>query len=222
MAAPSGFLAGTGAARAPAPDAAARAPAPDAAARAPAPDAAACTLSNDLGWALGVVFRGYVKATHEALADLPGGPRGYQVLAAAAGDEHGSQLALAQHLGVDRTVMTYLLDDLEVAGLIERRPDPADRRARRIVATTDGRSCLTHLDERLRAAEEQLLSGLDAGPDRQLFRTLLRRLALHASAGEPVRTACDAAADVARMDGTAGETTGGPVGRTPPGPDLRH
>src|SRR5580693_8298421 len=177
MAAPRGFLAGTGAARA---------PAADTAARTPAPDAADCALSNDLGWALGVVFRGYVKATHEALADLPGGPRGYQVLAAADGDEHGSQLALAQHLGVDRTVMTYLLDDLEAAGLIERRPDPDDR------------SCLTRLDERLRAAEEQLLSGLDTRQDRQVFRALLRRLALHAGAGEPSGPACEAAADVAR------------------------
>ena len=169
-----------------------------------------------------MVFRGYVKATHEALADLPGGPRGYQVLAAAAGDEHGSQLALAQHLGVDRTVMTYLLDDLEAAGLIERRPDPADRRARRIVATPDGRTCLARLDERLRAAEEQLLSGLDAGPDRQVFRTLLRRLALHASAGEPVRTACDAAADVARMSGprAAPRRHRGPDAARPR--DLRH
>ncbi len=52
-----------------------------------------------------------------------------------------------------------------------------------------------------------------------MFRTLLRRLALHASAGEPVRTACDAAADVARMGGPA---PGGTAGRTPPGPDLRH
>jgi DNA-binding MarR family transcriptional regulator len=213
MAARSGFLAGTGAARA---------PAADAAARAPAPDAAACALSNDLGWALGAVFRGYLKATHEALAGLPGGPRGYQVLAAAAGDEHGSQLALAQHLGVDRTVMTYLLDDLEATGLIERRPDPADRRARRIVATPDGRTCLTHLDERLRAAEEQLLSGLDAGPDRQVFRSLLRRLALHASAGEPARTTCDAAGDVARMSGPAGGPRDGTAGRTPPGPGRRH
>jgi DNA-binding PadR family transcriptional regulator len=113
--------------------------------------------------------------------------------------------------------MTYLLDDLEAAGLIERRPDPADRRARRIVATPDGRSCLTRLDERLRAAEEQLLSGLDTGQDRQTFRTLLRRLALHASTGEPVRTPCDAAADVAAMGGP----TGGTAGRLP-GPDLRH
>src|SRR6202044_518662 len=134
MAAPSGFLAGTGAARA------------------PAPDAADCILSDDLGWALGVVFRGYVKATHEALADLPGGPRGYQVLAAAAGDEHGSQLALAQHLGVDRTVMTYLLDDLEAAGLIERRPDPADRRARRGGSTPHGHTGLTRPVPRRRAA----------------------------------------------------------------------
>jgi DNA-binding MarR family transcriptional regulator len=169
-----------------------------------------------------VVFRGYIKATHEALADLPGGPRGYQVLAAADGDEHGSQLALAQHLGVDRTVMTYLLDDLEATGLIERRPDPADRRARRIVATPEGRTCLARLDERLRAAEEQLLSGLDDGPDRQVFRTLLRRLALHASAGEPAGAACDAAADVARMSGPARGPGGGAAGRTPPGPGLRH
>jgi len=117
---------------------------------------------------------------------------------------------------VDRTVMTYLLDDLEAAGLIERRPDPADRRARRIVATPDGRSCLTRLDERLRAGEEQLLSGLDSGPDRQVFRTLLRRLALHASAGEPAGTACDAAVDVARMSGPAGGPRDGTAGRTPP------
>ena len=91
---------------------------------------------DDLGWGLGVVFLAYVTAAHAAVADLPGGPRGYQILAAAARGVVGSQLALAQQLGVDRTVMTYLLDDLEAAGLIERRPDPTDRRARHVVATT--------------------------------------------------------------------------------------
>jgi len=180
---------------------------------APAKDPGDCALSYDLGWALGAVFRGYVKAAHEALADLPGGPRGYQVLASSAGDEHRSQQALAARLGVDRTVMTYLLDDLEAAGLIERRPDPADRRARRIVATRHGRDTLAHLDQRLRAAEEQLLSGLDTGDDRQVFRALLRRLALHASAGEPVHTPCEAAADIAQMPGPGGRP--GPGGNMP-------
>ena len=117
-------------------------------------------MADDLGWGLGTIFRAYVKAAHTAVADLPGGPRGYQVLSAAAQGSVGSQLALAQHLGVDRTVMTYLLDDLEVAGLIERRPDPADRRARQILATQKGNQLLTSLDDLLRAAEAHLLAPL--------------------------------------------------------------
>jgi DNA-binding MarR family transcriptional regulator len=147
-------------------------------------------LSNDLGWALGVVFRSYLKAANAAFADVPGGPRGYQVLAAATRGEPESQLALAQHLGVDRTVMTYLLDDLEGAGLIQRRPDPADRRARRIVATTRGRELLDDLDRRLRTAEQLVLTGLDSTEDRRIFRALLRQLATHANALDPAPGAC--------------------------------
>jgi DNA-binding MarR family transcriptional regulator len=163
-----------------------------------APDAACGgVLRNDLGWALGVVFRSYVKAATAAFADVPGGPRGYQVLAAATRGEPGSQLELAQHLGVDRTVMTYLLDDLERAGLIERHPDPADRRARRIAATAAGRGLLADLDQRLAAAEHQVLAGLDAGRDRQQFRELLRRLATHVTATDPVPGSCAAAGPAA-------------------------
>src|SRR5580693_5285322 len=126
-------------------------------------DSAGCedALADDLGWGLGMVFRAYVKAAHAAVADLPGGPRGYQVLSAAAQGTVASQLALAQHLGVDRTVMTYLLDDLEAAGLIERRPDPTDRRARRVVATQLGTELLATLNDRLRAAEAPVLAPLD-------------------------------------------------------------
>jgi DNA-binding MarR family transcriptional regulator len=153
-------------------------------------------LCDDLGWALGVVFRSYVKAAGAAFADLPGGPRGYQVLAAAARSDQDSQLALAQHLGVDRTVMTYLLDDLEGAGLIERRPDPADRRARRIMATTPGRELLDDLDRRLRAAEQQVLAGLENESDRRTFRALLRQLASRAGELDAEQGACDAAQHV--------------------------
>ncbi len=152
-------------------------------------------LVEDLGWGLGMVFRAYVKAAHAAVADLPGGPRGYQVLAAAVGGYVGSQLALAQHLGVDRTVMTYLIDDLEQAGLIQRRPDPADRRARRIVATEHGAELLVTLDHRLRAAEAQLLAPL--GDDaREAFRSQVRLLATQIDAVDPVASPCDLAQQV--------------------------
>jgi MarR family transcriptional regulator for hemolysin len=149
-------------------------------------------LAGDLGWGLGVVFRAYVSAAHAAVADLPGGPRGYQVLSAATRSEVGSQLALAQYLGIDRTVMTYLLDDLEGEGLIERRPDPSDRRARRIVATAKGIGLLVTLEERLRAAEAHLLAPLD-GDARQTFRSQVERIAARANSLDPVDSPCDLA-----------------------------
>ena len=153
-------------------------------------------LRDDLGWALGVVFRAYVKAANTAFSELPGGPRGYQVLASAARGKPGSQLELANHLGVDRTVMTYLLDDLEKAGLIERHPDPQDRRARRIVATASGRERLGHLDRRMQAAELHVLAGLESEEDRRTFRALLFQLAGHAHALDPVHSSCEVVADV--------------------------
>jgi DNA-binding MarR family transcriptional regulator len=160
-------------------------------------DARSCddALADDLGWGLGTVFRAYVKAAHQAVADLPGGPRGYQVLSAAAQGAVGSQLALAQHLGVDRTVMTYLLDDLEAAGLIERRPDPADRRARRVVATPRGTELLTELDGRLRAAEAYVLTPLDQGAS-ESFRAQVRLLATRIDALDPLDSPCELADEV--------------------------
>ncbi|MEV1289830.1 MarR family transcriptional regulator [Micromonospora sp. NPDC049679] len=153
--------------------------------------AAGCrALDTDLGWALGVVFRSYCRAAGAAVEDLPGGHRGYQVLAAAARDLPKTQLALAQQLGVDRTVMTYLLDDLERAGLVERQPDPTDRRARRVTATDRGRERLADLDQRLRQTEEQVLAGLD-GEERAIFRVLLQRIATRAEALDPAGDGCD-------------------------------
>jgi DNA-binding MarR family transcriptional regulator len=154
-------------------------------ARAGGEGSCAGALAGDLGWGLGVLFRAYATRAAQAVADLPGGPRGYQVLSAAAQSKVGTQLALAQHLGVDRTVMTYLLDDLEQAGLIERRPDPEDRRARRIVPTPAGVRLLVTLDRRLRAVEDGLLAPLDDESRRQ-FRDHLRGLATHIDAADPV------------------------------------
>jgi DNA-binding MarR family transcriptional regulator len=152
-------------------------------------------LAADLGWGLGMVFRAYVTAAHSAVADLPGGPRGYQVLSAAARGTVVSQLALAQDLGVDRTVMTYLLDDLEAAGLIRRVPDPADRRARRVVATKGGTQLLATLDHRLREVEAHLLAPLDDGA-REAFRSQVRLLATRINVLDPPANACALAEQV--------------------------
>jgi DNA-binding MarR family transcriptional regulator len=153
-------------------------------------------LDDDFGWTLGVVFRAYVKATTVAVGDLPGGHRGYQILTAATRDQPESQSALCQQLGIDRTVMTYLLDDLERASLVERRPAPTDRRTRLVVATETGRARLAELDERLAHAEAHVLTGLSR-EDQASLKALLRKLAVHANAADPVDSACQAVQDIA-------------------------
>jgi DNA-binding MarR family transcriptional regulator len=150
-------------------------------------------VESDLGWALGTVSRSYLRIAAEAVADLPGGPRGYQVLSSAARGDAGTQLAMAQRLGVDRTVMTYLLDDLENAGLVERRPDPADRRARRVVLTEAGRTRLCDVERRLRKVEDRVLGTLDPA-ERDTLRTLLQRVAV--ATGDEHGDACTAAQEI--------------------------
>jgi DNA-binding MarR family transcriptional regulator len=158
-------------------------------------------LAGDFGWGLAVLFRGYIKAADAVTEGLPGGHRGYQVLSAAAWDEPGSQAALAVRLGIDRTVMTYLLDDLAAAGLVERRHDPADRRTRLIVATNHGRVVLADLDARFALAEQHIMAGLSP-QDQETFRRLLAVLAKGVNDPDPVASACDAVAEIgARASG---------------------
>ena len=88
--------------------------------------------------------------------------------------------------------MTHLLDDLERAGLVERRPDPADRRARRIVATPAGATLLDELDRRLASVEDTVLAALDPA-ERQTLRALLSKVAV---AGCPPADACTVAREM--------------------------
>jgi DNA-binding MarR family transcriptional regulator len=141
----------------------------------------------DLGWALSIVIREFRLTAGSSVADLPGGLRGYLVLNTVAHGQPRSQLALAQQLAVDKTAMTYLLDELETAGLVTRRPDPADRRARQVAVTAAGSKLLEEFARRLDAAEAKVLSPLTT-TERQTLRALLGRVANSAQSPEAVCT----------------------------------
>lgn len=134
------------------------------------------SLETDLGWAIRMVSAAFSRVATESVAELPGGPRGYLVLVALSGGEPPSQLALAKEVSLDRTVMTYLLDDLEAHGLITRRPDPRDRRARQVLITDTGRARLRQVRHGLSAAEAHLLADL-GDQDADQLRALLSRVA---------------------------------------------
>ncbi|WP_406263155.1 MarR family winged helix-turn-helix transcriptional regulator [Streptomyces sp. NBC_00191] len=151
-------------------------------------------FAGDFGLSLLVLLRAYRTVVASALDDVPQGARGYQTLAVVVRGDQENQLALATYLGIDRTVMTYLIDDLVTAGLVERQLNPADRRQRKIVATARGVDTLQDLQRQVREAEDRLLEALDED-ECQAFRTLLSRIACDVRDMDLTAAPCDVTSD---------------------------
>ncbi|MER7927804.1 MULTISPECIES: MarR family transcriptional regulator [unclassified Streptomyces] len=81
---------------------------------------------------------------------------------------------LARKLKCEPSNVTGIVDRLETRGLVERRPDPADRRVKLAAATEEGRRVARSLRESLRFAREPL-AGL-SDEERLALRGLLRRM----------------------------------------------
>lgn len=139
-------------------------------------DGEAGGIETELGWSLQAAYQGFSRTASGAVADVPGGPRGYQVLVAISTEEPSSQLALAHRLGIDKTAMTYVVDALENGGFVARRPDPRDRRIRQVLPTESGRALLAAARAALRDVEVRLMRDLSPG-ERVLLRRLLARVA---------------------------------------------
>ncbi|MDX3613618.1 MarR family winged helix-turn-helix transcriptional regulator [Streptomyces europaeiscabiei] len=81
---------------------------------------------------------------------------------------------LAQKLRCEPSNVTGIVDRLEVRGLVERRPDPNDRRVKLAAATAEGRRVAGSLRNSLDFAREPL-AGLSTA-EREALRDLLRRM----------------------------------------------
>lgn len=148
-----------------------------------------------LGWPLGVLFRAWRESVAVVLDEVPHGARGFQILATVAHDGPPTQAALAGHLGIDRTVLTYVLDDLVEAGLLERTTDAADRRVRRLVVTPAGAARLADLEARVGAAERSLLTGL-TDEERESLQGSLDRAAAQIHSNDPAHDECSIVANI--------------------------
>ena len=101
----------------------------------------------------------------------------YVVLSQLARQRAETQLALAQAIRYDKTRLIGLLDELEDQGLITRKPDPADRRARVVTLTEVGQGRHAAARADIRAMEAEFLAGLNR-PERTRLRETLAQLAL--------------------------------------------
>ncbi|MGY1580280.1 MarR family winged helix-turn-helix transcriptional regulator [Streptomyces sp. MN13] len=81
---------------------------------------------------------------------------------------------LAHKLRCEPSNVTGIVDRLEARGLVERRPDPADRRVKVAAATDEGRRVARSLRESLHFAREPLAALSEE--ERLALRDLLRRM----------------------------------------------
>jgi MarR family transcriptional regulator, transcriptional regulator for hemolysin len=127
-----------------------------------------------------------------AMAEIGLTPRGYCVLLHALEAER-TQIELAEINDLDKTTMVVTVDTLERAGLAERRPSSADRRARIIAVTPAGERAVA---EGTKIADQVHRDVLDALPaqQREVFVDALTRLvgghlATPVESARPVRRA---------------------------------
>ena len=158
--------------------------------QAPQPPSAAQPLCDNLCWLLSRASYALTTELTAAFEDIGLSPRAHAVLTAAMSGDR-SQTELARMVGLDKTTMVVTLDELEAAGLAERRPSSVDRRARVIVVTPAGVRKVREAEEIAERIRADVLATLAPG-DREAFVRALGllvsdRLAEPVPCAHPVR-----------------------------------
>jgi DNA-binding MarR family transcriptional regulator len=131
---------------------------------------------RDLAAMVAQLARGLVAAEEPVLRAHEVSMWGYVVLNALAEQPVRTQAALAQSIGADKSRIISVLDELQGRGLIQRRPDPGDRRVHLLSLTrAGGRLRESVRDAIQRQEEERVLSALPEA-DRAAFIRALRIL----------------------------------------------
>jgi DNA-binding MarR family transcriptional regulator len=143
-----------------------------------ADDATPARLMEKPSWLISQVSMHAHRLLTEELATA--GSRGYHYRLLAALQEFGpaSQVRLGRRTGMDRSDVVAALNHLAGRGMVERSPDPADRRRNVITITPDGTAHFQRLDRLLAGVQDELLAPLSPA-ERELLTGLLTRVLDH-------------------------------------------
>ena len=125
--------------------------------------------------------------TAQALDSIDLTPALFALLNVLGAREGTIQQDLSSDMGIDPSAMVKLINELESAGLAERRRRPADRRAWEVTITPKGRRTLERARRLVAQVEQEVLGGLTDADRRQLL-TLLRRALVSAPPQPPWRS----------------------------------
>ena len=153
--------------------------------------AASLSTETEVAEFAGQLFFRLWRASHtrtaEALGSIGLTPALFALLNVLGARDGAIQQQLSSDMGMDPSAMVKLINELESAGLAERRRRPGDRRAWEVTITPDGRRALEQARRSVAQVEDEVLGGLTAADRRQLL-TLLRRALVSAPPQPPWRT----------------------------------
>lgn len=133
-------------------------------------------IGNDVSFLMARANAVSLGTARDGLAEHDLRVRSYSVLALACDHARPSQKEIAEFLRLDPSQVVSLIDDLQTRGLVERMPDPRDRRSNVLVATDAGREAHARARVDVIRAEDAFLSGLTRA-ERETLGRMLRRLA---------------------------------------------
>jgi DNA-binding MarR family transcriptional regulator len=128
-------------------------------------------FAGNLAWLLYRAHWALAAELTAALEPLGVSARGYHVLHAALSGEH-TQTELADMVGLDKTTMVVTLDELERAGLAERRLAPHDRRARIVAVTAAGERKVVEAEKVKERVQAEVMGELSAAEGEALIGAL--------------------------------------------------
>lgn len=111
----------------------------------------------------------------ERIAAVDLNPPLFRVLNLVAAAEGQSQQAIGAAIEIPPSRMVALVDELEQRALVERRPNPEDRRVRALFLTQKGKRCLERGRKIAKEHEEALTEGMNA-TDRKLLVSMLQQI----------------------------------------------
>ena len=133
-------------------------------------------LAAETGYVLSYVAQMAQLVLEELLEPLHIDARQLGVMKLIAESEHRSQVAISQNMGLDRTHVVRLVDDLEALGYVQREKSAHDRRYYELVLTPVGKRVLDETRRIIDTADDDTYGCLSEAERKTLHR-LLRKVA---------------------------------------------
>ncbi|MFZ5641912.1 MAG: MarR family winged helix-turn-helix transcriptional regulator [Bacillota bacterium] len=133
-------------------------------------------LKDNVGKYVSVTWRNMISYMARKMEPLEIGAGQYAYLFSLYMEDGQSQQCLSDRMLVDKAATVRALNKLEVAGYVERRPDPQDKRSFRVFLTEKGKAVRPHLEVIVGEVQEILLDKMSR-EEKDILKRLMQQMA---------------------------------------------